>query len=171
MGEIHTVLTDLETYAPSYQDQGYEIAGLVWFQGWNDQYAPTSVEDYEENMAAFIRDVREALGQPDLPVVIGAMGHNGENQKGKIRQIADAQAAVAECDEFKGNVITVRTSKYWDTEAEAAFHKYWADEPNRDVEKWRDFGNDRGYHYLGSPVFFYNTGVAFGEAMSELMSK
>lgn len=170
MEEIHTVLNDLKTYAPDYQDQGYEIAGFVWFQGWNDQYAPTSVEDYEENMAAFIRDVRKALGRPGLPVVIGAMGHNGENQKGKVLQIANAQAAVAEREEFKDSVITVRTAKYWDTEAEAAFEKYWADKENRDVEKWRDFGNDRGYHYLGSPVFFYNVGVAFGEAMNQLIS-
>lgn len=170
MGEIHKVLNDLKTYAPNYQDQGYEIAGFVWFQGWNDQYAPTSVEDYEDNMVGFIQDVRKALGRDDLPFVIGAMGHNGENQKGKIKQIADAQSDAAKRPELKGNVVTVRTAQYWDTEAEAAYNKYWADKKTRDVDTWRKFGNDRGYHYLGSPVFFYKTGVGFGEAMLGLLN-
>ena len=169
MSEVDKVLGDLKTYVPDYHDQGYEIAGFVWFQGWNDQYAPTSVEDYEENMAGFIKDVRKTWGTPKLPVVIGAMGHHGEAQKGKIKEIADAQAAVAERAEFKGNVVTLRTSKYWDMEAQAAFDKYWSNKETRDVEKWKTFGNDRAYHYLGSPVFFYNTGVAFGDAMLKLM--
>ena len=170
MGEVDKVLGDLKTYVPDYHDQGYEIAGFVWFQGWNDQYAPTSVEDYEENMAGFIKDVRKTLGTPKLPFVIGAMGHHGAAQKGKIKEIADAQAAVAERPGFKGNVVTLRTSKYWDMEAQAAFDKYWSNKETRDVEKWKTFGNDRPYHYLGSPVFFYNTGVAFGDAMLKLMN-
>lgn len=169
--EVKSVLSDLKTHVPDYQDEGYEIAGFVWFQGWNDQYAPTSVEDYEENMAALIRDIRATLKEPNLPVVIGAMGHQGANQKGKIKQIADAQAAVAERKEFAGSVITVRTAEYWDTEAEAAFQKHWADKKNRDIEVWRNFGNDRPYHYLGSPVFFYEVGVAFAEAMYPMLQK
>ncbi len=168
MGEVDKVLGDLKTYVPDYADQGYEIAGFVWFQGWNDQYAPTSVEDYEDNMAGFIKDVRKTLGTPKLPFVIGAMGHHGDEQKGKIKQIADAQAAVAERPEFEGNVITIRTARFWDMEAQAAFDTHWANKETRDVEKWKTFGNDRPYHYLGSPVFFYNTGVAFGDAMLRL---
>ena len=169
MQEIELVTNDLKTYAPNYDGQGYEFAGLVWFQGWNDQYAPTSIPDYQENMIAFINDVRAALECPDMPVVIGAMGHNGENQKGKIKEIADAQAAAAEHEAFGGNVVTIRTNQFWDIEAEDAYNKYWADKPNRDIDKWREFGNDRGYHYLGSPVFFNKVGIAFGEAMIELI--
>ena len=169
--EVKSVLGDLKTHVPDYQDEGYEIAGFVWFQGWNDQYAPTSVEDYEENMAALIKDIRATLKEPNLPVVIGAMGHQGANQKGKIKQIANAQAAVAERKEFAGTVITVRTAEYWDTEAETAFQKHWADKKNRDIEAWRNFGNDRPYHYLGSPVFFYEVGVAFAEAMYPMLQK
>ena len=166
--EVKRVTGNIESFVPESEGREFELSGLVWFQGWNDQYAPTSVEDYADNLAAFIRDVRLELDAPNLPVVIGAMGHQGENQSGKIAQIADAQAAVAEMEEFAGSVVTIRTAEYWDVEAEAAFQKYWADEPNRDVEMWRRFGNDRPYHYLGSPVFFYNTGKAFGEAMIQL---
>ena len=169
--EVKQVTSDLKAYVPDYQDQGFELAGFVWFQGWNDQYAPTSVEDYEDNLVAFIEDVRKDLKAPNMPFVIGAMGHNGAKQKGKIKAIADAQAAAAKHPEFNGTVVTIRTTKFWDTEAEHAFNKYWADKENRDVDKWRQYGNDRAYHYLGSPVFFYNAGKGFGQAMIGLMEK
>lgn len=166
MAEIQEVTSDLKTYVPDYdEDAGYEIAGFVWFQGWNDQYAPTSVEDYQDNLIGLIKDIREELGTPELPVVIGAMGHNGSAQKGKIKLIADAQFAVAQCPEFQGTVLTIETARFWDMEAQAAYEKHWADEPNRDIEKWREFGDDRGYHYFGSPWFFSEAGKAFGEAM------
>ena len=41
----------------------------------------------------------------------------------------------------------------------------------KDVDKWRQFGNDRPYHYLGSPWFFAQTGTGFGEAMVRLLEK
>jgi alpha-galactosidase len=169
--EVLRVIGDPATYLPDYQNQGIQIAGFVWFQGWNDQYAPTSAEDYQENMIALIRDVRRDLNAPDLPVVIGAMGHNGAKQDGKIRTIADAQAAAAEHPDWNRTVVTVRTAKYWDTEAEAAFARHWADPKTRDIEKWRQYGNDRPYHYLGSPNFFNDTGIAFGEAMIQLIQR
>ena len=167
--EVKTVTKDLQHYAPRYHDQGFEIAGFVWFQGWNDQYAPTSIPDYKDNLSALIKDVRKELGTPALPFVIGAMGHNGDAQDGKIKQIADAQMAAAELPEFKGNVLAIRTAKYWDTEAEAAYEKYWAKKEERDLEKWRQFGNDKVYHYFGSPVFFNLVGNAFGESMLQLL--
>ena len=169
--EVNLVLGDIGSYVPEYQDQGYELAGFVWFQGWNDQYAPTSVEDYEENLCGLIRDVRSEFKLPELPIVIGAMGHNGNKQAGKIKQIADAQAAVAERAEFQDSVTTVRTAQYWDVEAEEAYNLYWADPKTRDVDEWQKYGNDRGYHYLGSPVFFLKAGQGFGDAMLELLNK
>lgn len=169
--EVKEVTSNLDQYVPGYQGQGYELAGFVWFQGWNDMFGITSIQDYEDNLSAMIQDLRSDLGAPQLPVVIGAMGHDGEKQKDKVKQIADSQWAVSQRPEFEGTVVTVRTAPYWDTEAEAAFEKYWADEKNRDVERWRDFGNDRGYHYFGSPVFFYRTGVGLGQAMLDLIQQ
>ncbi len=169
--EVRLVTGDLKRFLPSYKDQGFEIAGFVWFQGWNDQYAPTSVEDYRDNMIALIDDLRADLKSPQMPVVIGAMGHDGETQTGKIRAIAEAQAAAAEQPDWKGTVVTVRTAQFWDKQADLAFHKFWADPNTRDVEKWRQYGNDRPYHYLGSPNFFNDVGIAFGEAMIRLIDR
>ncbi len=41
----------------------------------------------------------------------------------------------------------------------------------KDVDKWRQFGDDRPYHYLGSPWFFAQTGTAFGQAMRLLLEQ
>ncbi len=162
---VKTVLNDSST---KEKYANIQLAGFVWFQGFNDQFAPTSVADYEDNMVAFIKDVRQDLAAPNLPFVIGAMGHGGKQQKGKVQQIADAQAAAA--THFNnGSVVTVRTAQFWDEDAQAAFETYWQDKQNRDLEMWRNFGNDRPYHYHGSPRFFWQTGNAFGIEMLKLI--
>ena len=168
ISHVRGVLQHPEKVVPGYDAAaGYDLVGLVWFQGFNDQFEPTSVEDYEDNMVAFMADVRKDLNAPELRFVIGAMGHGGANQKDKVKLIADAQAAAADRD--GANATVVRTANFWDVEAHDAFKKYWADKPNRDVEKWKTFGNDRPYHYLGSPKFFLEIGDAFADAMIELM--
>jgi len=51
-----------------------ELAGFVWWHGWNDGVDPQrAVPAYEENLAALICDVRRDLDAPDLPVVIGEL--------------------------------------------------------------------------------------------------
>ena len=44
-----------------------ELRGFVWFQGWNDMIDVRATAEYAENMAHFIRDVREDLEAPCPP--------------------------------------------------------------------------------------------------------
>ena len=163
MTSVGETLGDLKTYAPNYKGQGYEIAGFVWFQGFNDKFSDHSTSTYQENMAHFIRDVRKDLKLPKLPFVIGAMGHQGTEQKGTTKILADAQIATAQMPEFKGNVITVKTADFWDYDAGNAFEN-----KNRDPDTWAKLGSNRAYHYFGSAAFFEKTGTAFAEAVIEL---
>ncbi len=168
VSEVHGCLAELGKRFPGYQDQGYEIMGFVWFQGWNDQYQDRWLT-YEKNMANFIRDVRKEFKAPNMKFVIGQMGNDGmkPDKEGSPRDyIKKAQAAVPKMAEFKGNTLCVQTDKYWDMEAHAIYTGPggWS----KDVDKWRQFGNDRPYHYYGSPWFFAQTGTAFGEAMLKL---
>ncbi|MBC8148381.1 MAG: sialate O-acetylesterase [Verrucomicrobiaceae bacterium] len=163
MTSVGETLGDLKTYAPNYKGQGYEIAGFVWFQGFNDKFSDHSTSTYQENMAHFIRDVRKDLKLPELPFVIGAMGHQGTEQKGTTKILADAQIATAQMPEFKGNVITVKTADFWDYDAGNAFEN-----KNRDPDTWAKLGSNRAYHYFGSAAFFEKTGTAFAEAVIEL---
>ena len=62
---------------PAYdKEQGYELAGFAWFQGWNDMVdrgtypdrdKPGGYDRYTECMAHFIRDIRKDLAAPGLP--------------------------------------------------------------------------------------------------------
>ena len=169
VSEVHGCLGELGKRFPRYKNQGYEIKGLVWFQGWNDQYQDRWLT-YEKNLANFIRDVRKEFKAPDMKFVIGQMGNDGmkPDKEGSPRDyIKKAQAAVPNLPEFKGNALCVRTDKYWDMEAHAIYTGPggWS----KDVDKWRQFGNDRPYHYYGSPWLFAQVGTAFGEAMLELL--
>jgi Carbohydrate esterase, sialic acid-specific acetylesterase len=41
------------------------------------------VKEYEFNLANLIRDVRDDLDAPMMPVIIGGMGQNGVNATGR----------------------------------------------------------------------------------------
>lgn len=163
MASVEDTLSKLDTYAPNYKGQGYEIAGFVWFQGYNDKFSDHATSTYQENMAHFIRDVRKDLKSPKLPFVIGAMGHHGKNQKGTTKILADAQIATAQMAEFKGNVITVKTADFWDYDAAIAYKN-----KKKDAATWDKLGSNKGFHYFGSAAFFEKTGTAFAEAIIQL---
>ncbi|MCG8648497.1 MAG: sialate O-acetylesterase [Pirellulales bacterium] len=170
IAEVHQCLASLDERFPGYRGQGYELKGFVWFQGWNDQYQERWLS-YEKNLANLIRDVRKEFDTPHLPVVIGQMGHDGmrPDQEGSPRDvIKKAQAAVAQYPEFADTVVCVKTDRFWDLEAHAIYTGPggWS----KDVNKWRQFGNDRPYHYYGSPWCFAQIGQAFGEAMIPLVN-
>ena len=133
LGHIRKVLGDIKRVYPAYDAKaGYELAGFVWFQGWNDMVdsgtyptrgQPGSYDAYSKNIAHFIRDVRRDLKAPKLPFVIGVMGAGGPIAKyspdqmryaGIHGEFRKAMAAPAKLPEFKGNVTEVFTENYWD---------------------------------------------------------
>lgn len=128
---VGDVLGDLGEYHPDYKkENGYEISGFVWFQGYNDLIGPYPSNDYSEYsrlMAAFIRDVRKDLKAPKMPFVIGVMGIGGpiKNTKDKQFLFREAQAAPASMPEFQGNVVAVRTENYWDMELQRIDNKLY----------------------------------------------
>ena len=133
LGHVLKVLGDIKRVYPAYDAKaGYELAGFVWFQGWNDMVdsgtyptrgQPGSYDAYSKNLAHFIRDVRRDLKAPKLPFVIGVMGAGGPIAKyspdqmryaGIHGEFRKAMAAPAKLPEFKGNVTAVFTENYWD---------------------------------------------------------
>ena len=53
------ILKDLSRVYPDYKGQGYEIAGFGWWQGHKDGLKPEWTKEYEENLVAFIKDLRK----------------------------------------------------------------------------------------------------------------
>ena len=123
---VRKVLADIKRVVPEYDpQQGYELAGFVWFQGFNDlvddwsynnRMKPGGYDEYGQLLAQFIREVRKDLSVPKMPFVIGVMGIDGlrEGEKPPQKYFRQAQAAPASLPEFKGNVVVVQTASYWD---------------------------------------------------------
>lgn len=129
---VKRVLRDPKRVCPAYDEQaGYELAGFVWLQGFNDLVdgttypgpdQPGRYDVYSDLLAKFIRDVRKDLSAPKMPFVIGVLGVGGESDNEVFRK---AMAAPADMPEFKGNVVAVETAPFWD-------HAIAAAEPKQD---------------------------------------
>ena len=171
LGEVKNVRENYRTLFPELEGRELELAGVVWFQGWNDMINGEFSAAYTENMVHFIKDVRKDLGSPALPFIIGQLGVDGpykgdDRTKDKKEVFKANQAAAADRPEFEGNVAVVKTDRYWDPVAAEAY-KVWRD----DIDAWRHHGNDYGYHYLGSPKIIYEIGEAFGKQMLQMLDK
>jgi alpha-galactosidase len=124
---VRTVLADPGKYRPAYaKSAGYEISGLVWFQGFNDLVGDYPLLDpgskkggkdyseYSHLLACLIRDVRRDLSVPNMPFTIGVLGVGGEKASENTVLFRKAMAAPADMEEFKGTVTVVHTAGYWD---------------------------------------------------------
>lgn len=213
--QVKLVLGDIQRVVPDYDAaQGFELAGFVWFQGWNDMVdgdtypqrdKPGGYEAYSTVLAHFIRDVRRDLAAPKLPFVIGVMGVGGPTAdygpeelryQATHQNFRDAMAAPARLPEFKGNVATVLTERYWDPELKAARTKdsqirerakklakegnMKPEEEKVTLQKLRVEGmtererqvlakgiSNQEYHYLGSARILGGIGKGFAEAMAK----
>jgi Carbohydrate esterase, sialic acid-specific acetylesterase len=163
MAEVKDVMDNSGTLFPSLKGKALEVAGFVWFQGWNDQYGAEN--EYESNMKHFIEDIRKDLNAPKLPFVIAAMGQNGSKAAtGAMLTIQKAQLAMNDVPEFMGNVKAIRTDVLVDKAAEELFPKW-----RENKEQWDKVGGDFGYHYYGSAIWFNRIGKAMGDAMLDLL--
>ena len=131
---------------------GYELVGFGWHQGWNDRINQGHNDAYEENMAHFIRDVRQALDAPELPFVIAETGMTGPEEKHpRALSLMAAQRAVAERDEFRDTVSFVSTRSFWRPKEQSP--------------------TGQGYHWNSNAETYYLIGDGMGQAMVELVAE
>ncbi len=126
-----------------------ELAGIAWHQGWNDRINDRFNAEYQNNLANLIRDLRRDLNAPALPFVIGETGMAGPNEKHpRALSLMKAQAAVAEVEEFRGNVGFVPTQSFWRDATESP--------------------SSQGYHWNSNAETYYLIGEAMGHTMIKL---
>ncbi len=192
--ETRKVLDNLNEYVPEYNESlGHEVAGFVWFQGWNDGVGQGN-PDYPQQLAAMIRDLRKDLDAPNLPVVIGELGVDGPEAEGWIATFRQQQATVAAMTEFTDNVRLAGTAQFWPTKPD--LNQQWEEfragaaknsqKPDSDPTKIRErdyfqknwvqryaedlaYTSDRRYHYKGSGACYYLMGEAMAKAMLEMV--
>ena len=168
MENVDRVLADIGSVVPGYKDEGYEICGFIWFQGWNDMVNKEKTAAYPERFTAFIDDIRKHWKVDDLPVVIGELGAGGNKASGGVSRFREAQEAIAAVKKFQGNVKLSRTALYWDWEADKMFRDgIWKKEDEKD--KFYRIASDRPYHYLGSGKIYYLMGWSMGHGMKDLL--
>ena len=162
--EVNSTLANLKTLFPDLPAEGAELAGFIWFHGWNDMINDDYTAEYTKNLANLVRDVRKDLKAQGLPFVVGQMGVDGTEANAKVQKFKAAQAAAGDLPEFKGNLEVVKTDVFWDTEAHAVFKKGW----KQNLEEWKTVGSDFPYHYLGSAKTYGRIGRALGESVLRL---
>jgi alpha-galactosidase len=166
--QVETVLGDLKAHHPGYNpDSGYDLAGFVWFQGFNDQFSDEFRDSYKDNMINFVKDIRTQYDAPDLPFVIGVLGTGITAEKVGQNAVSVAQRAAAAMPEFKDNVASVESYTLFDLEALEVFERGWKE----NFAEWCTVGSDRPYHYLGSGKFFVRFGDALAASMADLIEK
>lgn len=152
IAEIRAAIANLKTDFPSYAGQGYELAGFVWYQGWNDGVDPEhAVPAYEANLVHLIHDVRKEFAAPQLPIIIGEITGPWVDAPDSWNTLRQAQRAAAERDEFQGNAIFVETHQF--------------------VRKPEDSPNpSHGHHEFGNAETYFLVGDALGKGAVQLLA-
>jgi len=140
---VQEALADLQRDFPGSKSTGYELAGFVWYHGWNDGCDPeNAVPEYEANLVNLIKDVRRDLSSPGLPVVIGELTGPWVKAPNEWDRLRKSQAAAASRDEWNGRVLFVPTS---------AFVRNPEESPNPTHEH-HEFGNAETYLLVGDEL-------------------
>jgi hypothetical protein len=157
IAQIREAITKLQENFPSYKFQdGYQLAGFVWWHGWNDFCDAKMVPVYEQNLVNLIKDVRKDLKSPQLPVVVGEMTgpwlKDGKDLPAAALAVRKAQEAAAARPEFAGNVRFVPTRDF--------------------VRKPEDSPNpSHGHHEFGNAETYFLVGDAMAKGMLTLLKK
>ena len=139
---------------PAFKGLDVNLAGVGWFQGWNDACDPNMTAAYETNLANLVTDLRAAFRAKALPVSIAVCGQGGYGNRsvvGPTMDITAAQFAVANATrhpELGGHVVAMDTRGFWREAQFSADH-------------------NQGYHYWWNA----ETHALVGEAMAKGMIK
>lgn len=151
---IHAVLDNFDTLFPRFKDQGWEVAGFVWWQGHKDGGSEGHISRYERNLANLITAWRTEFTAPDAPWAIATVGFGGRDMPEKYVRILEAQMAVADPQKhpaFAGTVATVDIRDFW---------------RSKEVSP-----RAQGYHYNRNAETYLLVGDALGRAMVKLKER
>ncbi len=102
-------------------------SGIIWMQGESDAAFTEEIAGrYYDNLNELMNLIREALGYPEIPVVIGRISDSGNDPSGKVWEFGDtvrkAQHKFAEDDSLAAIVTSTDNYSYsdpWHYDSEA----------------------------------------------------
>jgi hypothetical protein len=168
------ILDNFANEYPAWAAQGFEIAGFVWWQGYDDTGEPRSTH-YQPNMVQFIKQLRsyyenrynndtDGNGNSNgltktvvnAPFVLATLAADGgwDQTSAGYAKVAQAQlnvdGAAGNYPEFVGNVKTIEARGFWRDSSVSP--------------------NGQGYHYNWNAETYLLVGDALGRAMVSLES-
>lgn len=151
IAEVREAMADVGTDFPELKGRPIELAGLVWYQGWNDGVDPRhAIPEYEQNLVHLIHDVRREFNAPRLPVAVGELTGPWVDAPGEWATLRRAQRQATERPEFRGSVTFVETHD---------FVRRPEDSPNP----------GHGHHEFGNAETYFLVGDALGQGMLGLL--
>jgi alpha-galactosidase len=160
------ILDNFATEHPTWAAQGFEIAGYVWWQGYDDTGEPRATR-YEPNMVQFIKQIRayyenrynndastKTKTKVNAPFVLATLAADGGwgNTAAGYAKVAQAQLNVDGSagiyPEFAGNVKTMEARGFWRDSTISP--------------------SGQGYHYNWNAETYLLVGDALGRAMVDL---
>lgn len=161
------VLDNFASEYPAWAARGFEIAGFVWWQGYDDIGEPRATR-YEPNLVRLIKQVRAYYENrynndtslltrtvPNAPFVLATLSTNGGwgNTDAGHAKVAQAQLNVdgdkGIYPEFSGNVKTMEARGFWRDSAASP--------------------STQGYHYNWNAETYFLVGDALGRGMVGLL--
>ena len=170
--QVDKVLADPGKYHPDYDPKvGYEVAGLVWFQGYSDKDNPA----YGELFAALIKDFRKKVKTPEMPVVCGTLGMAGFKAQAFSEGANKGMVETSQMPDLAGTVDVVNTAPYYPMELDlikqvtSSFEKGSPEYDKALMIRSRATSN-KGFHYHGSAKCFILMGDAMGRSLANLIA-
>jgi hypothetical protein len=155
VADVHAALDGAFREIPALAECRPELAGVIWYQGWNDGCDPKrAVPEYEQNLVNLVGDLRREFDAPKLPFVIGELTGPWVEAPDEWNTLRRAQAAAAARPEVRGDGPTPRACFV----PTAAFVRDPEDSPNP----------GHGHHEFGNAETYLRVGNALGEAMRSL---
>jgi hypothetical protein len=153
MANAKEALRNIARIYPNYKDQGYEIAGFVWWQGHRDTGTEAHAVRYEKNLVRLIECLRKDYDAPKAKFVLATIAFDGWKLAGNGLTIANAQLAVGDAKKypkFAGNVKAIEARDFW---------RDGSVSPNP----------RQGYHYNRNAETYMEVGLSLGWAMADLL--
>lgn len=170
--QVDKVLADPGKYYPDYDPEvGYEVAGLVWFQGYSDKDNPA----YGELLAQLIKDFRKKVKTPNMPVVCGTLGMAGFKAQEFTLAANKGMLEASQMPDLKGTVDVVNTVPYYPMELDLLKQVRDSFEPETPQHEkalliQKKATSNKGFHYHGSAKCFILMGDAMGRSLANLIA-
>jgi hypothetical protein len=169
---LQAILSDPKKYHPDYDPAvGFDVAGMIWFQGLSDKQNP----NYARHLEAMLRDFRTAVKSPSMPVVCATVGTMMFQTESDTSLVNQAMREVASKPEFKGTTDVVETYVSYPAELavlNSLFHKRKLNDKSL-LDVVHTASGARGKRsppYLGSASFYLLAGNEVATSLAKMIN-